>query len=308
MKLKQLVIAMSLLPFSVNAQTVPAIDKTASVAPVLAPYQPNVVLDAKELAALRIANEWKNSPDKPAKAADGSVKYLYGATLPTLICSTLQVCEIKLQRGEIINNVHLGDAIRWTADPAETGSGAMAIQSIIVKPMEPGVTTNLIATTDRRSYTIKLISAKNRENWMPSISFHYPDDSERAWANYKEKQRRAVESSTLPTGENIADMDFGFRLSGDNPRWKPVRVYADKNAGKTFIEFHSDKFHDGVPALVALGKNGGLFSGPKEQAVNYRLWGKKFVVDALLEKAILISGVGSEQVRVTIEYTGENQP
>lgn len=299
--MKKILVLAGMLSLSpLHAQMVPAIEHTAAIPPGMNFDNPPVQLNEKERKALEIVREWKKNPDKPRKAADGSVKYLFGATLPTLICTPLQVCAIRLQPGEVVNDVHAGDASRWQITPSMIGSGNTAITNVIVKPTESGLVTNVIITTDRRSYTIKLVSAKHE--WMPSISFDYPDEADRAWENYRAAQAKHAYATTLPTGQNIADLDFNFRLGGDSPKWKPQRVYTD--GVKTYIQFPSSKFADEAPALVALA-GGGMFSDPKEQIVNYRLVGDKFVVDQVLERAALISGVGNEQVRVTIDRTEE---
>lgn len=295
--MKKIFVLAGALSFSpLHAQMVPAIEHTAAIPPGMNFDNSPVQLNDKERKALAIVREWKKNPDKPRKAADGSVKYLFGATLPTLICTPLQVCAIRLQSGEVVNDVHAGDSSRWKITPSMIGGGNNAITNVIVKPTESGLVTNVIITTDRRSYTIKLVSAKHE--WMPSISFDYPDEADRAWENYRAAQAKHAYATTLPTGQNIADLDFNFRLGGDNPKWKPQRVYTD--GVKTYIQFPSSKFADEAPALVALA-GGGIFSDPREQIVNYRLVGDRFVVDQVLERAALISGVGSEQVRVTID-------
>ena len=297
MKLKKIVLALALTPFAAQAQTVPAI---APAPAQVSMSNPPVPLNSKERRALELVREWKRNPDKPRREADGSVKYLHGATLPTLICTPLQVCAIRLQEGEVVNDVHAGDASRWKITRAMTGTGQSEITNVVVKPIESGLVTNMIITTDRRSYTVKLVSTKHE--WMPSISFAYPDDADNLWEKYRSAQAKAVHASTLPSGQNIAALDFDFRLGGDNPKWKPKRVYTD--GVKTYIQFPSSRFADEAPALVALGNDGGLFSDPSTQLVNYRLIGDRFVVDQVLERAALISGVGSGQVKVTIDYEG----
>ncbi|KIO48705.1 P-type conjugative transfer protein TrbG [Nitrosospira sp. NpAV] len=282
---------------------VPPIERTALAVPAIEAAPAQIQLNDKEQRALAIVREWRNNPDKPRRSADGTVMYLYGATLPTLICTPLHTCAIKLQPGEVVNDVHAGDAARWRITPSMIGSGSSAITNVIVKPTDSGLTTNLIITTDRRSYTILLKSA--RIEWMPSIAFDYPDEQERTWANYKANQGRVVNASTLTTGENTAALDFNFRLGGDNPKWKPQRVYTDGT--KTYIQFPSANFADEAPALVSLGKGASLWSGPAPQLVNYRLIGDRYVVDKVLRNAALISGVGNAQVKVTIDYLDGGQ-
>ncbi len=59
-----------------------------------------------------------------------------------------------------------------------------------------------------------------------------------------------------------------------------------------------------APALVALDNNGGWFSSGSTQMVNYRMLGDRYVVDRVLDRAELISGVGSGQTRVVITRDG----
>lgn len=286
---------MTILALPAFAQQVPALDGSAGGGAALPVVQmisnTPVLLDAKEAHGIKLANQWKQHPDKPVRGNDGSVKYLFGATLPTLACTPLQVCSIKLQQGEIVNDVHAGDAVRWKITPATEGNGAGETTVLIVKPTDAGLVTNLIITTDRRIYTIKL--ASTRKDWMPVLSFDYPEDVNRAWATYYEKRSRQALGNTMTSGQNVANLDFNFSMSGDNPSWKPVRVYTD--GVKTYIQFTSASPSES-PALVALG-------GGKEELVNYRMIGDRYVVDKVLDHAALIVGVGSAQTKVEINRT-----
>lgn len=290
------------LPFAVvmssamvQAQTVPGIG--AELPPVNLMSQQRVPLDDKEAHGLSLANEWMNNPDRPRRGADGSVRYLYGATLPTLVCTPHAVCVIRLQPGEIVNDVHAADTARWRITPATQGVGGNSTTMVVVKPTDAGLTANLFISTDRRAYTIKLVSTQ--EEWIPVLSFDYPDDIQREWADYQRHQQQVVQDTTLPTGQSLLDLDFGFRIGGDRPAWAPLRVYTD--GSKTYIEFSSTNFGGEAPALVALGPREGLFSGPSQELINYRVVGSRYVVDQVIDRAALITGVGRQQTRVTIE-------
>lgn len=256
-------------------------------------------LDGKEAAGVNLANKWKSNPEKPRRGADGSVVYLFGATLPTLVCSPLQVCSIKLQPGEVVSDVHAGDNVRWKITPATEGQGKETTTMLIIKPTDAALSTNLLVTTDRRVYTIKLVSTQ--KSWIPVLSFDYPEDVKSEWDAYHERVARNTFNNTLPTGQNVANLDFNFKMSGDNPSWKPLRVYSD--GVKTYIQFQSSSFNGEAPALVALGDDGGLFRSPSQQIVNYRVIGDRYVVDKVLDRAALIVGVGSRQNKVTITHT-----
>ena len=47
--------------------------------------------------------------------------------------------------------------------------------------------------------------------------------------------------------------------------------------------------------------------GGGTQMVNYRVEGNYYVVDRLFNQAVLVSGVGRQQDRVTIAYAGEGR-
>jgi type IV secretory pathway VirB9-like protein len=138
----------------------------------------NPELTAQEREALRIAKRWgagSATGIKPVVGANGSVRFIYGAQQPSIVCAVLQVCDVALQSGELVNSIHLGDTARWTVEPAITGSGAAETQHLIIKPMDVGLETSLVVTTNRRTYHLKLRS--HRTEYMPQVAFTYPDDA-----------------------------------------------------------------------------------------------------------------------------------
>lgn len=298
MKTKKFMGVLALLPSLVNAQMVPEIDPlvTYDEAPVSTPF----VLTDKEKEALRLVREWKKNPDKPMRTEDGGIMYHYGRPA-TLVCAALNVCAVRLRPGEFLEHtsIHVGDP-RWKPYPALMGN----VVHIIVKPIEPGLTSNMIVTTNMGSYNIQLKSAQ-RES-MPYITFHYPEDTAQMWAKYKKDHAATVEAKTMSTGANVDSLDFNYRLTGDNPDWKPVRVYSDEKTRKTYIQFPASRFPDELPVLTIMTEKKGLFSDQEYEMVNYgRVGEDRFVVDrSKLNRAALISGVGDKQVRVVIEHTG----
>jgi type IV secretion system protein TrbG len=58
---------------------------------------------------------------------------------------------------------------------------------------------------------------------------------------------------------------------------------------------------------LSLGDDGGLFTEPSKQLVNYRFVNGRFEVDKVLQRAALISGVGRDQIAVRIERQGRGR-
>src|SRR5664279_3256875 len=83
----------------------------------------NPKLTPQEKAAIAISEKWQAASAtgiKPVSGTDGSIRYLFGAQEPSIVCAVLQVCDVELQAGEQVNSIHLGDTARWTVEPAIT--------------------------------------------------------------------------------------------------------------------------------------------------------------------------------------------
>ena len=252
----------------------------------------NPALTPSEERALRIAREWQAKAATqltPVPGPDGAIQFLYGAVQPSIVCAVMQVTDIELQPGEQINNINIGDSARWLVEPAVTGAGVAEVQHIVIKPMDVGLETSLMVTTNRRTYHFRLKSHKTQ--YMPKISFIYPDAVEQRFLALKERQKEEKEKNTIPeTQEYLGNLDFDYRISGSAPG-KPVRVYNDGT--KTIIQMPPKMRQTEAPSLLVMNNDG-------EALVNYRLQGDRFIVDQLFEKAMLIAGVGSKQTKITI--------
>lgn len=262
---------------------------------------PELKLSPHEREALAIAAKWKagNSTRgvKPVAGADGTVRFLFGATQPSIVCAVLQVCDVELQPGETVNTFHVGDQVRWTVEPAITGSGPDEVQHLIIKPMDTGIETSLVVTTNRRTYHFRLRS--HRSAFMPRVGFIYPEDAMAKWDAIKKHEATNRSRQTLPgTGEYLGDLNFDYTIDGGKTAWTPVRVYND--GVKTIIQMPSTMSQSEAPILLVVRKDGGLFTDEESVQVNYRLQGDRYIVDSIFEKAILVAGVGSSQDRVTI--------
>ncbi len=262
---------------------------------------PEIKLTPQERAALALAKKWKAGASsqgvKPVIGADGTIRFLYGATQPSIICAVLQVCDVELQPGEQVNSLHLGDTARWTVEPAVTGSGRMEVQHLIIKPMDTGLETSLIVTTDRRTYHLRLRS--HRTEFMPRVAFTYPEEAMAKWEKMRREERTAHGNQVMPgTGEYLGNLDFDYTIEGQVGRLKPLRVYND--GVKTIIQMPSTMSQHEAPILLVVRKDEGFFTDEESVQVNYRLQNDRFIVDSIFDKAILVAGVGSSQDRVTI--------
>lgn len=265
--------------------------------PLIHLVAPSAPLNAKEKHAVALAGRWVNRAVMPHAGEDGFVRFLFGATLPTVVCAPLQVCDLALQPGEVVNAINLGDKVRWNVSPALSGSPAGPVTHLIIKPYDAGLQSSMTIATDRRTYAVKLVSTQTR--WMPLVAFNYPEDPQAQWNQYRQTVGLASASASMTTsGGNAGNLQFLCIRSSDRPSWTPLHAYTD--GLKTYIEFSRALSATAAPALVALANDGGWFSRPTSQVVNYRPVGNRYVVDAALNRAALISGVGGAEERVTL--------
>jgi len=199
-----------------------------------------------------------------------------------------QVSDIVLQPGETLSAVSAGDTVRWTVGNTTSGSGADAQVHVLVKPFEPGLKTNLVILTDRRTYHLELVSTAHTA--MAAVSWTYPADELIA-----QKKAAAVAAETIDTGIALGALQFRYAVSGDNPPWRPIRAFDDGH--KVYIEFPARLDEDDAPPLFVVGADG------TSDLVNYRVKGNYYVVDRLFAAAELRLGTDPQQV-VRITRTG----
>jgi type IV secretion system protein VirB9 len=219
----------------------------------------------------------------------------YSTYTPKVVCRPMYVTDVILQPGEAVTGVHPGDPIRWSFVPSTSGQGESAQVHILIKPLAADISTNVIINTDRRTYQLDLMSSAT--DFMPSVSFAYPDDSLKQWESFmmdKKKERESAAELASGYTVNPEDLHLDYEIrGGDSLRWKPVRVWDD--GVKTYIQFKKGAAKRSVEAPVLV-----VYEHKKEVLVNYRALEDLYVVDRVFDKAALIAGTGAAQDRVVI--------
>ena len=273
-----------------SAVRLPCLLAFTFLGPLLSPsFAEAQSMNGKEAKGVDISAQWRGQTGLVTKGPDGKVIFLYGEVQPSVICSPLQVCDIELQGGEIVRDVLVGDTVRWKVEPATSGATSGQAIHLIVKPTEPGLITSMVVTTSRRTYHIQLKSHPTQ--YMARVGFDYPEDVSTRMADINAR----IEASTIPGAGVPADqLNFGYSISG-SARFRPTRVYTDGT--KTYIQFPESVAAREAPVLFAV-------SGGQNRIVNYRMKSNMMIVDFAVDKAILISGVGWDQEKITIQRGG----
>ena len=201
-----------------------------------------------------------------------------------------QVTDIALQEGEKLvgpGPVAAGDTVRWMIGDTLSGSGDSERVHILVKPTRPDIATNLVINTDRRTYHLELRA--NPKVYMASVSWTHPEDELIA---LRRAQAEAARAAPVAGGFAIENLNFDYRMSGDRPDWRPLRVFDDGQ--RTLVEFPPTIAQGEMPPFFVIGEGGDA------ELVNYRVSGRYLIVDRLFREAELRLGAGPRQVRVRI--------
>ena len=221
-------------------------------------------------------------PSGPVEAADGSLRYVFGGrSEPTLTCRPLFVCDVALEAGETVLNLAIGDSLRWVVAAAQSGPGGN-VPHVLVKPTETRLETNLVITTTKRVYYLRLRSGENAPE--PRLSFSYPEEEGEIAAAKLAAQKAliadaATEIPLLPPDQ----LDYNYRIVG--PREiAPQRVYND--GVHSFIEY--TVLPTDLPVVYAVAPDG------SDQIVNFRLRGSIFIIDGIQSgfDVVLNAGTG----------------
>ena len=230
-----------------------------------------------------------NADARVEPAGDGYINaiqvypYTKGA-LYQLYAAPAQVTDIALEPGEKLVSVSAGDTVRWVVGDTTSGEGKDAIVHILVKPIGADLETNLVITTDRRTYHLEMRSSAS--TYMASVSWTYPASELLAL-----KRQRAEADVTVgaiaDAGIDIEQLKFRYRIEGDAP-WRPLRVFDD--GAKVYIQFPSGLAQSEAPPLFVIGPDA------KPALVNYRVRGTTYIVDRLFAAAELRLGTAPQRV------------
>ena len=251
-----------------------------------------------EDAAVAQAKIWQaGGKAKPMMSSDGMVIFPFGQSMPKLTCSPTRACDVEMQPGEKVKDVILGDGVNWTWQGSTSIEREQTVQHVVFQPKNNDLESNVIITTNRRTYHIKLFAPKQEGVYLNRIGFYYPQELVSSW---EAKMGAEAESKAKEEGFNVLTMavpvdrlDYDYRIDGD-AEFKPVRVLNDGE--RVYLE---------MPDIVRTGENPVMtLLNEKDEAmvINYRrhedpTTGKvHYIVDKLFAKAEL--GSGSSKVKV----------
>ena len=239
---------------------------------------------AKAIQHVATANRAATIAPAPTGFVNGAQVYPYSeGTIFLAYAAPGLVTDIVLQPGETLIAVASGDTARWVIGDTTSGSGEAKQTHVLVKPFSGGLVTNLVITTDRRAYHIRLVSTATTA--LSSMRWTYPQDE---LLPLRRKAEAASAAAPVASGLSVEALHFNYAISGDKPIWRPVRAFDDGQ--KTYVEFPASLGSSEAPPLFLVDRDG------KAELVNYRLSGRFYVVDRIFDAAELRLGLKKQQV------------
>ncbi len=235
---------------------------------------------------------------EPVKAGYVNAIQVYpysSGALYRLYSAVNQVSDVALQPGETLVSVSTGDTVRWIVGDTTSGEGTTSQVHILVKPIAPDLKTNLLITSERRTYHLELESTET--TYMSSLSWTYPED-ELIAIKKRNDEVSGADGVPLAGVESFDQLNFRYRIEG-RASFAPARVFDDGT--KVYIQFPGSLPQGEAPPLFVQGSNGA------PALVNYRVKGNTYIVDRLFAVAELRLGTKPQAI-VKIIRTDAAQP
>ncbi|MBR0061279.1 MAG: TrbG/VirB9 family P-type conjugative transfer protein, partial [Selenomonadaceae bacterium] len=176
-----------------------------------------------------------------------------------IYCRAGYLTDLSLKKGETISFVGGGDTSAWAVEKTTVDG----VPHIYIKPTVATNTTNLIITTNKRSYQLIL----NTSDWYnPMVTWTYGQEETSA-INLRDEQ-----STISKINGNVESLNFNYKISGQSSV-KPVAIFDDGE--KTFLRF--DKIPKRLPSLFIRNK-GKIFM------TNYKIRDNCYIVDTVADE------------------------
>ena len=200
-----------------------------------------------------------------------------------VIATPGRITDIVLEPGEALvgtNAIAAGDTARWLIGDTSSGLGPQRRVHVLVKPTMPGLATNLLINTDRRTYYLELRASA--QTWHAQVSWRYPP-----------AEVVLVNAPPVAAVLDLSTVHRGYRIEGDHPAWRPVAVFDDGR--RAYIEFGPDVVLDDLPPLYRVG-----IDGKTSEIINYRVEGRRIVLERLFDRVELRLGIKRQAQRVRL--------
>lgn len=168
------------------------------------------------------------------------------------------VTDITLPFGECLQSIKLGDKNRFSVETFDNANGD-GCWHIYINPVQKDIETNMVITTDKNNYQLKLIAG---ELFFPIVKWklkQIPDMADVFGLNNNINTAVAMEV------EKVSDLNFSYDKGAKAKySWAPQNVFDDKH-WNTYFVFKTGRLQYVNPIVFASEIDGSLTLMPYEK-------------------------------------------
>ena len=213
---------------------------------------------------------------------NATMSFAYEANqLYKIYCRRGYLTDLAFRKGETIQFVGGGDTAGWAVSSATVDG----IPHLYIKPVVEVSTTNLIVTTNKRSYQLIVHSA----DWYnPMVSWTYATEDRQDMLRNEQKNEAMRTASIHAT--DVESLDFSYKVKGKNAEYRPETIFSD--GMRVYLKFKKLPQRQ-VPIFIQ-EKGSRMMT-----LVNYQQKDNYYIIDAPFDRAQLRI---SEHENITIEH------
>jgi type IV secretion system protein VirB9 len=233
---------------------------------------------------------------KIARAIDDDAPVAIDSRIKTFIYSENDIYTLKFRLGynsiiefgedESIETISLGDPYPWKITPIE--------RRLFMKPIEPGVATNMTLITNKRMYLFEIQSDIATRVDSPDVihlvRFFYPsvriDRLDNA-GNIKSSSRVKDILYQKGTNDSAGSINILYSFAGKANRSSPIEIFDDKR--KTYLRFNKDMDYKKLKIFSPKSKIGKV-------KLDFRKTGDFIVLDGVFIKIIIEYGGSKTEI------------
>jgi P-type conjugative transfer protein TrbG len=192
-----------------------------------------------------------------------------------LVLKPLVLTDIKLREGESVESISAGDTSRWQVEVVDVAG----TPHVYVKPTTTNIRTNMIITTNERSYRYVLTTGEHPEYYVDYI---YPDTTPDSVKGVKagwEREEQRI-NAIMKAEENARKALSGYKIKQNHNVYEfeqPQFMFDDGT--KTYIKINKENKNN-LPTIYYYDSR---IPKDKLQLVNYRIKGDFFEIDRVAQ-------------------------
>lgn len=213
---------------------------------------------------------------------NSTMTFAYSPTqIYKIYCRRGYLTDLAFRKGETIQFVGAGDTAGWAVSSATVDG----VPHLYIKPVVEVSTTNLIITTDKRSYQLIVHSA----DWYnPMVTWTYAAEDRQDMLRNEQKEQALRTTSVNAT--SVENLDFNYQIKGKNKEYCPEMVFSD--GMRVYLKFAKLPQRQ-VPIFVQEQGNRMM------TLINYHQKDNYYIIETPFEKAQLRV---NEHENITIEH------